>query len=78
MDEDLLHLARTWGGETNEGIAIGSLIPLQGIPAIEKKRGGICVTVLCNNTLVLLRQESDPAIYKSFQCKFHCRAFGGI
>ncbi len=64
MDEDLLHLARTWEETTNEGIAMSSLIPLQDLPAIENKGGGICVILLCNNTLILFRrQESDPAIY---------------
>ena len=51
-----------------------NLIPLQDLAAIEKKGGGTCVTVLCNNTLVLLGQELDPAIYQSFQCTFHGRA----
>ena len=64
MDKYLLHLGRTWWETTNEGIAMSILIPLQDLPAIEIKGGGICVILLCNNTQVLfLRQESDPAIY---------------
>ena len=43
MDEDLLHLVRTWEETTNEGIAMSNLIPLQDLPAIEKEGGGICV-----------------------------------
>ena len=47
MDEDLLHLVRTWGKTTNEGIAMSNLIPLQDLTAIEKKGGW----EMCNSTL---------------------------
>ena len=47
MDEDLLHLVRTWGETTNGGIAMSNLIPLQDLPAVEKKG----VWDLCNITL---------------------------
>ena len=48
MDEDLLHLVRTWGKTTNEGIAMSNLIPLQDLPAIEKNKGG---GDMCNSNL---------------------------
>ena len=54
--------APPWGETTKEGIAMSSLMPLQDLPAIEKKGGGICVTVLCNNTLLLSKQVSYPAM----------------
>ena len=47
MDEDSLHLVRTWGKTTNEGIAISNLIPPQDLPAIEKNLGW----GMCNSTL---------------------------